>query len=464
MKRYVPIGFAFGVLILLAGGGFAAFRQWQASRSEKGALGTTPAAPALDGAITVRVSPQARKNLELAAKPLQLTTYWRKIEVPGVLTDFPGVSDRGIVAPVTGVVTKILAHPGETVQPNTPLFSLRLVSESLHTSQRELFKATREVEIAQRQRDRLSELAQSGALAQARILEIDNQIQRSDVNVQAYRHDLKARGFAPDQIEAVAKGEFVSEILVRAPVDQPTRPAGLPLTPSPSSELQQAPFVFELQELRVELGQQVEAGQVLCKLADHRLLLIEGRGFKDDLPLIQQAAKNDSPIEVRFELSENGNWPLLPERMHIHHVANSIDADSRTFTFDLILENQWQTYNRDGDSRLLWRFRPGDRARLFIAVEKLENVIVLPKAALVREGPEAFVFRQNGDLFDRRPVHVIAEDRSNIVIANDGSVRAGWHVAQNAAASLNRVLKAQAASGMPANVHVHADGTVHAAH
>jgi hypothetical protein len=94
----------------------------------------------------------------------------------------------------------------------------------------------------------------------------------------------------------------------------------------------------------------------------------------------------------------------------------------------------------------------------------LDDVFVLPKAAVVREGPEAYVFRQNGDLFDRRPVHVVAEDRLSVVIANDNNLRAGWHVAQNAAASLNRVLKAQAASGMPANVHVHADGTVHAAH
>ena len=37
-------------------------------------------------------------------------------------------------------------------------------------------------------------------------------------------------------------------------------------------------------------------------------------------------------------------------------------------------------------------------------------------------------------------------------------------LAENAAASLNRVLKAQLASGQPTNVHVHADGTTHEAH
>jgi len=84
--------------------------------------------------------------------------------------------------------------------------------------------------------------------------------------------------------------------------------------------------------------------------------------------------------------------------------------------------------------------------------------------AVVREGPEAYVFRQNGDLFKQIPVHVLHEDRRLIVIANDGSITAGAFLAQGSAASLNRVLKSQSASGKEPGVHVHADGTTHAAH
>ena len=94
----------------------------------------------------------------------------------------------------------------------------------------------------------------------------------------------------------------------------------------------------------------------------------------------------------------------------------------------------------------------------------LHDVLVLPASAVVREGPEAYVFQQNGDLFNRIPVQVLHEARLNIVLANDGSVLPGFYLAQSSAASLNRVLKAQAASGMRADVHVHADGTVHASH
>jgi hypothetical protein len=99
-----------------------------------------------------------------------------------------------------------------------------------------------------------------------------------------------------------------------------------------------------------------------------------------------------------------------------------------------------------------------------VPIEQFHDVIVLPAAAVVREGPEAYVFRQNGDLFQRLPVHVIHEDRLFVVLANDDSVQAGAYIAQGSAASLNRVLKAQSASGQQADVHVHADGSVHAAH
>ncbi len=465
-RRISQIAVALFVFVIAIGGAFFGHRRWQAGRTVETAESVKkPATPIVDGSMPVRLSPQARANLGLTAQPVKLTSYWRKIEVPGVVIDRPGISDRGVIAPVTGVVTQIYSHPGETVEPNAPLFALRLTSESLHTSQRELFKAAREIEIARQQRQRLEGLAQSGALSQSRIIEIDNQIQRSDVNVEAYRQDLLARGLSKDQIAAVAKGEFVTEIIVRAPEEKVMgRQPIAQVSHDQKEESKLPPFRFEFQEINVALGQQAEAGQVLCHLADHRTLFIEGRGFKDDMPLIQEAAKAGLAIELEFDERKGGNWPPPPKQLRLHHLENTIDTETRTFGFFLVLENQWQTAELDGHTGLLWRFRPGDRLRLHVAVEKLENVFVLPSAAVVREGPETYVFRQNGDLFDRRPVHALAEDRANVVIANDGSLRSGSYIAQNAAASLNRVLKAQMASGQPTNVHVHADGTTHAAH
>ncbi len=417
-----------------------------------------------DSPPAVKLRKQARKNLELVSKPLKATEYWRTINLPGMIEDRPGVSDRGVVAPITGVVIKIDAYPGKAVEPKAPLFSIRLLSDALHASQLELFKATKEIEIARRQHERLEKPAQAGAVPQSRLLEIQNQVDRLNVAVQAYEQDLRSRGLSDEQIANSAKGEFVTEIVVYAPGDEEVEQTEVALASYESGEPKELPFTFEVQSLKVELGQQVEAGEVLCILADHRRLLIAGHGFKDDMPLVQKAAQNRWPIGVDFDDMPAGDWPPPPNQFHIQHIANSVDPQTRTFDFYLPLENQWKSYDPGGEARVLWRFRPGTRVRLRVPVEKLENVFVVPRAAVIREGPEAFVFRQNGDLFDRLPVHVVHEDREHYVLANDGSMRSSYYIAQNAASSLNRVMKAQAASGMPANFHVHADGTVHAAH
>jgi hypothetical protein len=97
-------------------------------------------------------------------------------------------------------------------------------------------------------------------------------------------------------------------------------------------------------------------------------------------------------------------------------------------------------------------------------VEEYRDVFVLPAEAVVREGAEVYVFRQSGDLFDRRAVHVLHEDRRGVVIASDGSLKPGMLLAQNSAAALNRVLRAQTAAGDQPGFHVHADGSIHGDH
>jgi multidrug efflux pump subunit AcrA (membrane-fusion protein) len=466
MKPLLQVLFALVFLGLLIGGGIMISRQWE-HRSTATAEGHDDHghddsshdghdhhdAHAEEGG-PARLSPQAQKNLGLYTRPAKLTDYWSKLELPGVITDRPGISDRGVTAPVVGVITEIHAYPGDTVQPNSPLFTIRLISESIHAAQLELFKSKKEIEISQNRKNRLSKLVESGSVAKSQIIDIENQIERMEVTIQAYRQDLKARGFTPDQMDAAEAGDFVTEFTIRAPTAESLKAAHQAAgTPDPETP-EPMPFAFELQDLKVALGQQVEAGAVLCFLADHRSLLIEGRGFKDDMPLIQEAARKKLPIEVEFETS-GGDWPSAPNEFVIHHVANTIDLQTRTFSFYMVLENQGRAYDQQGLTRMLWRFRPGDRVRLRASVDKFENVFVVPQAAVVKEGPEAFVFRQNGDLFDRKPVHILLEDRTSAVLADDGSLRPGFPIAQNGAASINRVLKAQNSVGEPAGGHSH---------
>jgi cobalt-zinc-cadmium efflux system membrane fusion protein len=451
------------VTATMIGVGYYVYRQWQNQQAETNHHEDHDPGFANDtGTMPARVNAEARKNLGVRVQALEPQSYFRQIEVPGTVVDRPGVSDRGVTAPIAGVVSRIHAFPGSTVAPQAPLFTLRLVSDAIHTSQLELFKATKDIEIARQQRQRLEGLAASGGVAGVRMIELENEIQRFEVTAHGIRQNLLARGLSAEQITAASQGNFVTEITVSAPGE----PELLgPTNASPPENLGSTPnFVYEVHTLHVDLGQQVEAGTNLSVLADHRALMIEGRGFRKDLSAIQQAATLSLPIEVSFESGNEDNWPAIDQSFQLEHITNSIDPTSRTFGFYLPLINQWRRINQDDSARLIWRFRPGDRVRIFVGVERLENVFVLPTAAVVREAGEAFVFRQNGDLFDRISVQVLHEDSRHVIIANDGKLKRHSYIAQNVAASLNRILKAQLASGTPSNMHVHADGTVHAAH
>ncbi len=412
----------------------------------------------------VKLSPQAQKNLDLISKPLRLTEYWKTIEVPGVIVDRPGISDWGVVAPVTAVVTAIHHYAGDTVEAGQPLFTLRLVSESFQTAQRELFKAVKNREIAQKSIERSRRLVETGVEAGNALVELQNEVSRHEVSINAYRQDLQIRGLTPEQIDSILQGQFVSEVIVRVPQQQ-NQVAGYAAGSVKGVSLSddQSLPVFEVQEVAVELGQQVQAGGRLCILSNHQFLFIEGRGFRQELPLLQKAAATSLPIQVEVVEDAKSDWNAPIPPVAIHHISNTLDEKNRTVSFYLPLENQYRTYEREEQTLFLWRFRPGERVRLRVNVEQLKNVFVLPAAAVVQEGPEFFVFRHNGDLFDRKPVHVLHQTQNEVVVANDGSVPPGIYVVQSGAVQINRVLKSQSGSS-PSGVHVHADGSVHANH
>lgn len=411
-------------------------------------------APGQSPAGQVTLSPQAQKNLGMTTAPLKAESYWQTVSIPGMVIDRQGFSDRGVVAPATGVVSRIFRVPGDTLRVDDPLFTIRLLSESLHLTQSDLFKATQDIRLAVAQKERLAGLGD--AVSGARIIEVENQITRLQVACKAYRQELLNRGLAAAQVDGVAEGKFVSEITIAAP--PPPVPAKAPGGAGDSAGLGQN--LLEIQELKTEVGHQVQAGQTLCLLANHQLLSIQGRAFRDELPLLETSLRGGLPILADFGENDPPVWPPLERPLTIYSVSNSMDPESRTFHFTVQFENQFKLIERDGRSQVFWRFRPGQRVRLNLPARKLDNVFVLPQGAVAREGAEAYVFRQNGEVFDRKPVEIVHQDRDRVVVANDGSVPPGIFVAQSGAAVLNRMVKSQA-GGAPKGFHIHADGSVH---
>ena len=403
-----------------------------------------------DHADRVKLSPQAQAGLGLEVEPLVPEAYTRTVLIPGMVVDRPGLSDRGVAAQVAGVVTEVKVQPGDTVRPGEPLFTVRIVSELLQNAQADLFKAARDLQIATESL-KLLRAAPAETIAGSKLIEAENQQRRAKTTVDALRQQLLAHGLRTEQIDAAAGGTFVTEFTVAAP---PLPGPGGQLVAAESAASPTAAPAFEVKELKARLGEQVTAGQVLCVLANHRLLYVEGRAFKSEAALLEKAAQSGWPVRAEFA-EEGTGWPPFDAGLTIRHLANTVDPVSRTFAFFLPLENQARTYTRDGQTFMVWRFRPGQRVRLKVPVEQFDGVFVLPAGALVREGPEAYVFRQNGDLFERKPVRVLYEDRADVVLADDGSVGPGQFVVRNHAAALNRALKAAEAGGAHEHDHEH---------
>ena len=393
----------------------------------------------------VKLSPQAQANLGLEVATLAPTEYWRKLLIPGAVVDRPGESDRSVTTKAAGVVIEIKAHPGDTVKAGEPLFTLQLVSEFVQSAQTELAKVIRERDFAIARRNRVEKLVEGGTKTKQDLADEDNQVQRFTNQTQAYRRQLQVFGLNTQQIDRAERGDVVTEITVSAP---------LHAAKGIFSPFSTDTALYEVQELKVHLGEAVQSGQTLCLLANHQRLFVEGRAFKSEAKALARLAEKKVPVEVHFADEQPGDWPAVPPLL-VRHLSNQVDPATRTFAFYLPLENQADTFERDGRKHFVWRFRPGQRVRLKVPVEKLVMLapdgktellpFVLPAGAVIREGAEAFVFVQSGDVFVRKPVRVLYEDRTEVVIANDGSITEADFVVKNQASALNRALKATAA-------------------
>jgi len=445
LRPYLPAA-AGCVLVLALTAGYATHERWLpylfpiAEAQKTG----EPVAAHPGGADRVKLSPQAQKNLGLDVDNPTPQEYWRTILIPGSVVDRPGESDRSVTAKVAGVVLEIRAKPGDTVEAGAPLFALQLTSEFLQVAQADLAKAARESEFAIAKRDRTADLVKGGAGSVAVLIEDENQVKRLATQIAALRRQLLVFGLNAEQVNRAEKGDPITEITVVAPgVAKP------PVTAKePAGEA-----LYEMQELAVALGEQVAPGQKLATLADHRKLFVEGRAFKTESDALARAAEHKVPIRAEFSDEAAGIWKAQ-EPLIIQHLSNQVDPATRTFGFYLPIENQPRSYVQGGKSRFVWRYHPGQRVRLRVPVERLGKPGVLPfvfpVGAVIREGSEAYVFVQTGDIFVRKPVHVLFEDRAEVVVANDGSISEADFVCRNQAAAINRALKAAAGGEEPA--------------
>ena len=219
VKPILAIG---SVAILIATGYFTRdnwlplLEQNKTARSDNVSTASTKASDKKNAASEqIILSDQAIANLGLQVKSIQPETYWKTLQVPGMVVDRPGRSDRGIVSPVDGVVDKMNYFPGDTVHPGDVLYTIRILSESLQQTQSKLFKDTQDIKLAEAKKKRLE--SSGGAVPGARIIEVASEITRLKVAIKGYRQELLSRSFTQNQLNEVAAGNFVKELNILVP-------------------------------------------------------------------------------------------------------------------------------------------------------------------------------------------------------------------------------------------------------
>jgi multidrug efflux pump subunit AcrA (membrane-fusion protein) len=376
----------------------------------------------------VALSDEARANLKLVIGRAEVRPFWKTLSIPGRVVEKPA-THRTIPAPMAGVVQAIHVRPGEALRGGELLFELRIVSEAILTAQGELFRSARELQMVGEQRARLDQ-ARGAGVSESRIIDLDMQLNRLRTAVQTHRQDLTTHGLTDAQIADAEAGRFATRsTIVFPPVSGIAN--GMP----------------EVESIAVRLGEQVTAGQPLGSVADFRQLALEGRAFRTDAGLLARALGEGMPVTAEFPGDDPTAWPSPIPPLAISRVANTIDPATRTLTVVIDLDNQARAYVRNGKTAQFWRFRPGQTAQVHVPVEKIDGGIVVPAAAVARDGPEAFVFVKEGKEFAREPVELLHYDRNTAVIKPNDHVKPGAEMAMNAAAGINRVFKAQQSGG-----------------
>ncbi len=462
--------------VLLAVGGIAGFLLRpvilpEVAQTDEGQDPESGGAGHGSSAIVV-INEKTLDNMNLKYGKFEVRDYFQTIRIPAQVVERIPQSRRSVSAPIAGRVTKVFVAKGQAVRPGEKLFDVRITDQSIADSQVGLLEVFANLEISRAKKQRLENLG-TGVVAGKQLMEADFEIKKLTDRRAALIQELRARGMGEEQIKTFIKTKQLAKditifapALEKAPSSSPPESApALTITPASatigqpaaSTMLQADDQYFTVESISALQGSALKLGDPLCSLTHHSELLIKGLAFESDVDKIANANQNGWKFTAQFG---EGPDALVREGLPLYKVENHVDTQSQTFPVFVEIENEIINQTSDAQNRkyVNWRFKPGQRAHLEVPIEMWKSQVVVPMAAVVREGPETFVFMKishthesaDGTLdheFQKVPVQVLHTDKRFAVLKKDVRLDVYEKYALDQAYQLNLALKLAAGGG-----------------
>lgn len=227
---------------------------------------------------------------------------------------------------------------------------------------------------ALRELRRSENLVEVGAVPRKRLEEAQTAVKVAEQEIAAAEQQVK---LLDNQIKQTNAGQTI----FRSPtVRQPNKT--FPLT---------APVTGIINEIRATSGQQVESGTEILSLANLSTVLLEAQVFEKDLPVVRESTR------ASFTAS------ALSGEVY---TIGTADGDGRLVSIGQTVNEQTRTvpviYEVKNPAN---RLRDGMFVEITVDTSGNTQVLAVPKAAVVNEQGQTFVFVfDGGETFEKRPV------------------------------------------------------------
>ena len=432
----------------------------------------------------VEVMEPTMLNMDLQIGKFDVRDYYQNIRIPAKVVERIPQNRRSVTAPISGRIRKVFIAEGQAVQPGEKLFDFLITDESLSQSQVGLLGVLSEINVNQKNLNRIKPLAENGVVKRSRVLDIELEIDKLIQQRDALKQELSLRGmdenkirelvenkslmqtmtvFAP-QLEADSESETTADAKSKIPVLSYGPPLGPTFRKASAKPNDKDELYFTVESIVALEGSNQELGAKLCELTYHSNMLIEGMAYESDIDKISKA--NESGWRFTAQFGE-GASAMMRGDLKLFQIDNHVDNRSQTYPIFVEIENEIVSRTTDDKGRTYvnWQFKPGQRAHLEFPIEVWEKQVVVPLAALAREGLETFVFLKishtheaaDGTLiheFQKVPVKVLHTDKHFAVLKKDIKLDIYEEYALDQAYKLNLALK-QAAGGGGGHGHEH---------